>query len=187
MRIIFLIAIAAIALFPHKIHNTYADNVVIEKSNIYTVRESLPAVAPGLTQEDIVEIECLQKNIYFEAAVESTAGKLAVAHVTYNRVKSSRFPDTMCGVIYDGQHLSNGKPILNRCQFSWYCNGLSDIPYDGVVWKETKQLAEYYYKVRTELRDPTDGALFYHANYILPKWSKFMVVTAVIDTHIFYK
>ena len=46
------------------------------------------------------QISCLQKNVYFEAAVESTAGKLAVAHVTYNRVKNKYFPDNFCDVVY---------------------------------------------------------------------------------------
>ena len=45
------------------------------------------------------QISCLQKNVYFEAAVESTAGKLAVAHVTYNRVKNKYFPDNFCDVV----------------------------------------------------------------------------------------
>ena len=56
------------------------------------------------------QLSCLQKNIYFEAAVESTAGKLAVAHVTYNRVKNKEFPSTFCDVIYEGKHYASGFP-----------------------------------------------------------------------------
>ena len=38
----------------------------------------------------------MAKNIFFEAAVESTAGKLAVAQVTLNRVNSDKFPTYKC-------------------------------------------------------------------------------------------
>ena len=51
---------------------------------------------------DPKQIECLALNIYFEAAVESTAGKLAVAQVTLNRVKSQQYPETICKVVYEG-------------------------------------------------------------------------------------
>ena len=47
-------------------------------------------------------IDCLTKNIYFEAKNQSTAGQLAVALVVMNRVKDKRFPNTVCGVIYEG-------------------------------------------------------------------------------------
>ena len=50
------------------------------------------------------ELECMSKNIYFEAAMESTAGKLAVAQVTMNRVNSERYPSTVCKVVYQGRH-----------------------------------------------------------------------------------
>ena len=56
------------------------------------------------------QLSCLQKNIYFEAAVESTAGKLAVAHVTWNRVTNSKFPNTFCKVVYEGIHHASGFP-----------------------------------------------------------------------------
>jgi spore germination cell wall hydrolase CwlJ-like protein len=71
------------------------------------------------------QVICMAKNIYFEAAVESTAGKLAVAQVTLNRVNSTWYPNTVCEVVYDGLHYthSSGKkmPVRDRCQFSWYC------------------------------------------------------------------
>ncbi|SVC06152.1 uncharacterized protein METZ01_LOCUS259006, partial [marine metagenome] len=50
------------------------------------------------------EVTCMAKNIFFEAAIESTAGKLAVAHVTLNRVDSQWYPNTVCEVVYEGPH-----------------------------------------------------------------------------------
>ena len=50
------------------------------------------------------DAECLAKNIYFEAGVESTAGKLAVANVTINRTLNVNYPNTICGVVQEGIH-----------------------------------------------------------------------------------
>ena len=63
--------------------------------------------SPILSWEPVIsqaEIECMAKNIYFEAAVESTAGQLAVAQVTLNRVKSHHYPNSVCEVVYEGPH-----------------------------------------------------------------------------------
>ena len=135
------------------------------------------------------QISCLQKNVYFEAAVESTAGKLAVAHVTYNRVKNKHFPNSFCDVIYQGKHYASGHPKRDRCQFSWYCDGKHDVPYPGPTWKNTKELAKWFYDNKDNIKDITDGALYYHADYIdAPRWavSEKTQKTVQIDTHIFY-
>ena len=63
----------------------------------------------------IREVDCLAQNMYFEAGIESKAGKLAVAEVTMNRVKSSEFPNTVCEVVYQRTKYT--------CQFSWICEG----------------------------------------------------------------
>ena len=55
------------------------------------------------------DAECLAKNIYFEAGVESTAGKLAVANVTINRAINGNYPNTICGVVQEGIHYYNVK------------------------------------------------------------------------------
>ena len=129
---------------------------------------------------------CLALNIYFEAAVESTAGKLAVAQVTLNRVKSHQYPETICKVVYEGKHYSSGFPIRDRCQFSWYCDGKGDIPNEGKAWKESQNIAEYVI-LTPNLLDITDSATHYHADYIPnPRWARARDKTVKIDTHIFY-
>ncbi len=135
------------------------------------------------------ELECLAKNIYFEAAVESTAGKLAVAQVTLNRVNSKRFPSTICGVVYQGPTHADGFPKRDRCQFSWYCDGKHDNPNESPAWRESKRVAKYFMKHTAEhdFIDITDGATHYHANYIdPPRWANKRQRTVSIDTHIFY-
>ena len=141
------------------------------------------------------DAECLAKNIYFEAGVESTAGKLAVANVTINRAANKNYPNTICGVVQEGIHYYNVNkdeyfPVRDRCQFSWYCDGLLDEPREGRTWESAQELAErvlvnHYDKA---LIDITDGATHYHANWMetYPNWSKQKKVMASIDRHIFY-
>ena len=78
------------------------------------------------------EISCLAKNIYFEAKNQGTGGWLAVAFVTLNRVKDTRYPNTICEVVYQGpskpswQDPKKQIPIRHKCQFSWFCDGKPD-------------------------------------------------------------
>jgi spore germination cell wall hydrolase CwlJ-like protein len=130
--------------------------------------------------------ECLALNIYFEAAVESTAGKLAVAQVTLNRVKSQRYPATICEVVYEGPHHASGFPKRDMCQFSWYCDGKHDNPNEGKSWKVSQKIAEYILQ-NPGMLDITDSATHYYADYIpAPRWAHAKDKTVKIDTHIFY-
>ena len=147
-----------------------------------------PEIQPKIQEAllDPTQLDCMAKNIYFEAAVESTAGKLAVAQVTLNRVNSDRFPNTICGVVKQGRHHPNGFPVRDRCQFSWYCDGKHDEPFQGKMWKESTELARYVMK-HPNLKDITDGSTHYHADYIPdPRWANPKERTVKIDTHIFY-
>ena len=162
-----------------------------------TTTSGLIEIAENVISKSLVvddkEVTCMAKNIFFEAAIESTAGKLAVAHVTLNRVDSKHFPSTVCEVVYEGPHYtgSNGTlyPVRDRCQFSWYCDGKGDDPREGSrLWEDSQELAKYVLLRQEELPDITDGALHYHANYInSPKWAKKKKITTKIDTHIFYR
>ncbi len=125
------------------------------------------------------EIECLALNIYFEARGEPEAGQLAVGHVVMNRVASARFPGTVCGVIQQGGELRR-----YRCQFSWWCDGRSDKPRNKRLWEKSAELALMVYWGQTE--DPTQGALWYHADYVKPYWRKAFERGPKIGRHIFY-
>ena len=120
------------------------------------------------------EVVCLAQNIYFEAATEPALGQIAVANVTMNRVKHKAFPDTVCNVVWEPK------------QFSWTHDGKSDKPEDRAAYKEIYKLAAKVYDGTIE--DVTDGALFYHADYIkTPSWTKPMTKVGQIGHHIFYQ
>lgn len=127
----------------------------------------------AFTAEDAV---CLAKNIYFEARNESLKGQMAVAIVTLQRVKDRRYPNTVCGVVYDNK------------QFSWYSDGLSDSIKNRKVYESIALLASAMVSPDTAFYDFTYGSTHYHADYVepYPYWSQYMVRKAKIDTHIFY-
>ena len=130
---------------------------------------------------------CLAKNIYFEARSESTAGRIAVAWTVINRVRHDRFPASICAVVKQGLRHENGFPKRNKCQFSWYCDGQPDIIRDVSEWRDAYRLASYVSTGRDHLVDITDGSLWYHADYVFPRWAKHKRKTAKIDRHIFYR
>ena len=126
------------------------------------------------------EIHCLALTIYFEARGEPDTGKLAVAHVVMNRMRDSRFPDSVCRVVQQG-----GEQVRHRCQFTWWCDGLSDRPKNLRMWEKSRSLARTVYWGGNE--DPTGGALWYHADYVAPTWAQAFSRTSQIGRHIFYQ
>ena len=161
-------------------------------SIIQPISRTLPiTLNPNLLTEKITkdQVQCLAKNIYFEAATQSTAGKLAVAFVTKNRVDSERFPNTFCDVIYEGPHYASGHPKRDRCQFSWYCDGMGDNPRNGRSWESSQSIALWFYQNKDIIIDITDGATHYHADWMqkYPKWAKQYRQNVRIDDHIFYE
>lgn len=126
------------------------------------------------------QLDCLTRNIYWEAGNEPFEGKVAVAQVTMNRVESGRFANTVCGVVY--QKTMFYEKVV--CQFSWYCeSGNRTQPIHSRAWQESEEVAK---KVMLEgFRLPSvEKALYYHADYINPGWGKPRV--AKIGRHIFY-
>ena len=137
---------------------------------------------------DRKELECLAKNLYFEARNESTAGQIAVLQTTINRVGSPLFPNSVCAVVHEGMHIQ-GHPVRDGCQFSWYCDGISDYPNNQIAYERSLQLSQWILITNKWLPDLTDGSLFYHASWMenYPLWSRTKTKTLQIDQHIFYR
>jgi N-acetylmuramoyl-L-alanine amidase len=153
----------------------------------YIEQKTIARLAP-ITVDDRY---CLQQNIYFESRDQSFAGQHAVAWVTLNRFNSAAFPDTICGVVYQSKKDKDGKPKRDKCQFSWYCDGKSDIIPTGVIaqrsWGDagivaSNVLAEW----AVGSSGPVEGATFYHADWVKPYWAPAFRKVKVVDNHIFY-
>ena len=140
----------------------------------------------GLISQEIVSIhtrekqlDCLAINIYREAGYEPFEGKVAVAQVTMNRVAHSGFPDDVCGVVYE-----KTRTVKTICQFSWYCDSTHRNRPLGPGYKESYEVAKKVLLEDFRLPSLTD-AIFYHADYINPKWPYERITK--VGTHIFYK
>ena len=127
----------------------------------------------NFTEEDV---SCLAKNIYFEARDQSILGQYYVAWVTLNRVKSRKFPNTVCEVVWQ------------RKQFSWTHDGKSDNPKEKKVFLIAELIAkDTLNDSMIGNEDFSDGALYYHAEYTSPYWISSLNRITQIDKHIFYK
>ena len=127
------------------------------------------------------QLECLARNIYYEAGNQPFEGKVAVAQVTINRSESGQFPKDICQVVYQKNVVY--EKVL--CQFSWYCETATMTkPRNTAMFKESEMVAR---QVLLEgFRLPSlQKALYFHATHINPKWNRERV--AVIAGHVFYK
>ena len=131
---------------------------------------SLVDQTPAPQQID-AELRCLAGAVYFESRGESLPGQLAVAHVVINRAKSGRFPQSMCGVVYQ------------PAQFSFIRGGKMPRVRDGKQWNKAVAIA----KIAQEgsWKNHAEGALYFHARHVSPNWGKKHIAT--IDNHIFYR
>lgn len=148
----------------------------------YTIPEQVSEEISMETKQLVAkDVDCLAKNIYYEAGKESFEGKLAVAQVTINRTKSNRYPNTICGVVYQKDKV-NGKTV---CQFSWVCENVST-KRNQYMWEEALYIAK---KSLTEpiahAKIAAHNVMFFHATYVNPGWKKNGIVVQ-IGNHIFY-
>lgn len=170
----------------------------------------LTPIAPEIIEEEIVveerfepdeperkevldeELYCLSLNIYHESRGDSFAGQAAVADVVLNRVEDSYYPNTVCEVVKQAVYIENWKgnvvPKRHMCQFSWYCDGMSDEPGDPDAWMESYFLAGEVL-TKDAWRGITEGATHYHAAHIRPNWTsdRGMTYTGSIGGHEFYR
>lgn len=135
------------------------------------------------------EIQCLARNMYFEARGEGPAGQQAIALVTLNRTMAPGYPSTVCEVVHQGVHDRRGVPVPRKCQFSWYCDGRKDRVLDQDTFAQVLQQARttytQYYLYGEDI-DFTYGATHFHAITTNPNWERFDRV-AVVGNHVFYR
>ncbi len=123
------------------------------------------------------EFECLATALYFEARGEGIKGQAAVAEVILNRVENPTFPQTICGVVNQGN--SRG------CQFSFACDGRPEKIGERGAWTVATKIARAM--MDGAPRRLTDGATYFHTPAVNPSWSKRFERTTKIGQHIFYR
>lgn|SRR5690242_16561447 len=116
-------------------------------------------------------VDCLARNVYYEARGESVAGQYAVAEVTMNRKASPLYPKTVCDVVYQ------------KSAFSW--TGESLDPPAGQEWMRAMKVAQEVYYRRHPPAMP--GVLYFHATYVKPEWADERERVARIGRHVFYR
>jgi spore germination cell wall hydrolase CwlJ-like protein len=134
---------------------------------------------PAEPQVDPRQHNCLSQAIYYEARGENQRGQVAVAEVIMNRVRSRAYPNSVCGVVYEGSHRSTG------CQFTFTCDGSLAHRPRGRAWERAQRVATAIMLGYT--RPLTHGATHYHTHAVNPVWNSGLVETANIGSHVFYR
>lgn len=142
----------------------------------FSTTKTLDVEYDQLTKEAKKQIDCLADNVYHEAGYENHQGRMAVAFVTMNRVQDPRFPKDICGVVK--------QKVNYTCQFTWICeNKITNR--NKQQYELSREAALYVYANYEKLKDITKGALYYHADYVNPRWK--LQKTVTIGRHIFYR
>ncbi len=125
------------------------------------------------------EHRCLSEAVYYEARSETKSGQKAVAEVVRNRVKSKHYPNTICGVVYQGAERITG------CQFSFTCDGSTMREPRGQAWKRSQDIATL--SLTNGAKPMTNRSTHYHTVEVNPKWAPNMRFTKQIGFHKFYR
>ncbi|WP_299195798.1 cell wall hydrolase [uncultured Erythrobacter sp.] len=120
------------------------------------------------------QMRCLAGAVYFEARGEPLDGQLAVAQVVINRAEDRRWPASYCGVVYQ------------RSQFSFVRGGrMPQINTSSAAWDRAVSVARIAHDGLWE--SEAADAVYFHADYVRPRWSRSKTRLTQIDTHVFYR
>ena len=140
-----------------------------------------PAERLGLEEESRAKSEkCLAEAIYFEARGEAVRGQMAVAQVVMNRVFSGKYPNTVCGVVYQNAHRRL------HCQFTFACDGIPDVIREPDMWERAKAIAAETLDGKIWLPE-VGKATHYHAYWVRPRWVREMTKMHKLGVHTFYR
>lgn len=148
-----------------------------KRSEIITKTE-VQAVDPAGEAPLDDAITCLARTIYWETKGQVTDQMEAVASVVMNRLQTDDYPRTVCDVVKQGSETGS-------CQFSWWCDGRPDSVQEEEAYTLAKEIARR--ALNGQLRDRTDGALFFHDRSVSPSWASEFERTHQVGDHLFYK
>lgn len=153
--------------------------IAIKKVKVKYHLAPLPINTTIFSKKEKKQLKCLAENMYHESKGEGDMGWLAVGMVTMNRVDSERYPNTICEVVYQ----NNGKVW----QFSWAGTKKKLTKPKKELYNKIYELALLIYLYDHKMHDVTKDAIYFHADYVEPYWSKKVERTVKIGSHIFYK
>jgi spore germination cell wall hydrolase CwlJ-like protein len=125
-------------------------------------------------------LQCLAEAVYYEARSEPEDGQRAVAQVVINRLRSPAYPNSVCGVVYQGPMRAGG-----GCQFTFTCDGSLALPPAGPAWARARRIAAA--ALSGAVYAPVGLATHYHTHQVVPAWAFRLVKSAVIGSHNFYR
>ena len=187
-------------------------SAVINQTTQFVERTVNMIATPFLSDKDI---ECMARNIFYEAGGEPTEGKIAVGVVTLNRTQDGRFGRTVCDVVKARTVVVKNREIKRKevvkagyfgrpemvekkevvatavpvCQFSWTCGGYTRKPStDDERWIESQQIAQKLADGEyPEYQAKYASALFFHNTAVRPIWARTKQLVARTGRHFFYE
>lgn len=150
-------------------------HVITYNSNTSIVID-IPIIRDVLTAR-MTELECLAFNIYHEARGESQLGQELVAQVTVNRMRSTRWPNTVCGV------------VRQPSQFVWTRDGRPDYITDANAYINAYIIAvQYLYEGRVADFPDAEHLTNFHSYRQTPRsWVPWVTPVGRYGGHAFYK
>ena len=138
---------------------------------------ALPFSYSGSENNREKAVECLAYAAWYEAG-NDPVGQRAVMQTVINRVNHPAYPNSVCGVVYEGVN----RPV---CQFSFTCDGSLLRRPMASKWNEAREVAKAALAGTVE---PSVGsATHYHADYVVPRWAFTLAKINKIGAHIFYR
>jgi spore germination cell wall hydrolase CwlJ-like protein len=128
--------------------------------------------------EESRDLECLTQAVYYEARGESAAGQAAVAQVVLNRTRHPAFPNTVCGVVFQGAR-------IHECQFSFACDGSVTRRVDLAAWRRAERVAAR--ALDGAVMAAVGNATHFHIAQISPGWGPRLLRVAQVGAHVFYR
>jgi spore germination cell wall hydrolase CwlJ-like protein len=144
-------------------------------------RTRTPAERLGLDEKSRAKSEkCLAEAVYFESRGEAVRGQIAVAQVVMNRVFSGKYPDNVCGVVYQNKYRHFA------CQFTFACDNNPDVIREPDMWDRAKKISKAVLDGQIWLPE-VGKSTHYHAYWVRPSWVSEMKKTYKFGVHTFYR
>jgi spore germination cell wall hydrolase CwlJ-like protein len=172
------------------VESTQSKAELLEKNAAAEGSKALPSASEAITKSEVQAVDpvgkeplddaivCLSRTIYWEARGEGAASMESIASVVMNRLGHEGFPNTICEVVRQGRE-------QGACQFSWWCDGRSDVAKEDDAYAIAKEIARQ--ALNGQLPDRTGGAMYFHQRQANPGWSSKFIKTAEVGQFVFYK